>query len=166
MLPQVLMPAWYYPICNPTSYKTTVKYSTSHCRRVPPAVKRGSGGEHCGGTTQLSPPDAASRGEAERRHRDNAVLPCGETAGSKRTGVDKRKDLQKYFDASSPPPPAYRRKYPAPGRTGRGGLGAAEAPKTNTYEQSSKKPTGKIFTGRAWREESSIIRHRAGGSWF
>ena len=48
---------------NQRAVKQTVKYSTSVPTCIPPAGKRGSGGEHCGGTTQLSSPNAASRGE-------------------------------------------------------------------------------------------------------
>ena len=51
------------PAASPRVIKQPVQVQYLTPTRVPPAVKRGSGGEHCGGTTQLSPPDAASRGK-------------------------------------------------------------------------------------------------------
>ena len=68
----------------------------------------------------MSPPDAASRGEvfckSFRRKAGRFV-----------------KILRRIFDHRHPHTAGT--KSDAPGRTGRGGLGAAEAPKTNTHEQ-------------------------------
>ena len=106
----------------PRAVKQPCKYNIVTPTRVPPAVKRGSGGEHCGGTTQLSPPDAASRGEvfckSFRRKAGRFV-----------------KILRRIFDHRHPHTAGT--KSDAPGRTGRGGLGAAEAPKKDTHEPDS-----------------------------
>ena len=80
--------------------------------RVPPAVKIGVWGKKI----------------AEARR--NCHPPMRQAAAKffANLSAEKRGDLQKHFDASSPPPPAYRRKYPAPGRAGRRGCrGAAIA---------------------------------------
>ena len=81
---------------------------------------RGLGEENCGGTTQLSSPNAATR----------VKVFC---KSFRRKAGRFAKILRRIFDHRHPHTAGT--KSDAPGRTGRGGLGAAEAPKTNTHEQ-------------------------------
>ena len=108
-----------YPSQTPTRYKTTVQVQYRHT--APRATGRKDGGmgeENCGGTTQLSSPNAASRGKVFCK-------------SFRRKAGRFAKILRRIFDHRHTHTAV---KSDAPGRTGRGGLGAAEAPKINSHE--------------------------------